>query len=138
MGNITQQMKGQAEKNEAESSAQQETRETTGSTSSNPAGEGNAVAREGENARDNVKSLLSGKVKSAISPAGWQGVKDKASQMVSRAGDVASDVAGKAQKKASDAVEGTSSLIRRYPVQAVLIGFGLGAIMTVALRSRRA
>jgi hypothetical protein len=72
--------------------------------------------------------------------------KDKLQHWGSDAGDAVSHAAEKAQEWGSDAAHAVSdqarkagdeltSLIRRYPVPALFIGFGLGMLMARAMRA---
>lgn len=92
--------------------------------------------------KDNVKSFVSGKARNLMDQVGvenWDDVKQGARDAVQRARDIATDVAGRAQEQASQAVDDVGGLVRRYPFQSVLIGFGIGCLIGAALSpSRRA
>jgi ElaB/YqjD/DUF883 family membrane-anchored ribosome-binding protein len=55
---------------------------------------------------------------------------------VDQAKDVASDVVSKAQGYGSDALDETSSFIRKYPGQTLAAGFGLGVLLGITLARR--
>src|SRR4051812_28036924 len=59
---------------------------------------GDKAKAEGEGAKDNVKSFVAGKAKSAMESVGvenWQDVKDRAGQALQKGKDLATDVAGR-------------------------------------------
>lgn len=60
-------------------------------------------------------------------------IRDGASQLFERAQDVASDVAEKAQDYGGKAIDETTTLIKRYPAQSLLIGFGAGLLVGIVL-----
>jgi ElaB/YqjD/DUF883 family membrane-anchored ribosome-binding protein len=69
---------------------------------------------------------------------------DRASNLIGRAQERASElthraqeVAHRAQEAAGDYVDSTGKLIRRYPIQSVLIGLGVGILAGVLLSPRR-
>ena len=69
---------------------------------------------------------------------GWTDkLKQGATTLVDRAGDIAGDVAERAQNTVSEATENVGSTIRRYPVQSVLVGFGVGCLVGLLLPFRR-
>ncbi len=88
-------------------------------------------------AKDNVKAI-GAKAKNLVDSGRWDDMKDGAQQAVQKARDIASDVAGKAREQAGAAVEKATSTVKQYPFQALLVGFGVGALMGVALGKRRA
>ena len=80
-----------------------------------------------ESLKDNVKSIIGAKAKNVMDATGvsnWDDVKDKANQALSRGREIAGDVATRVGEGASAAVEQVSTTVRRYPFQAVLVGFG--------------
>jgi ElaB/YqjD/DUF883 family membrane-anchored ribosome-binding protein len=84
-------------------------------------------AREGA---DNVKSILTGKAKNLMDQAGenWENVREGAGQAVKNV-----------RKQTTAAVGNVSSAVRQHPFQALIVGFGIGALLGAAIsRSRRA
>jgi ElaB/YqjD/DUF883 family membrane-anchored ribosome-binding protein len=59
-----------------------------------------------------------------------------ANEFADKAQHVASDVAAKAQEYGEVAVDKTTTLIRQYPVQALLAGFGVGILIGLGLSRR--
>lgn len=52
-----------------------------------------------------------------------------ASNVAGRAKEVATDMGGKARDFANNAADRTSSAIREYPMQSLLVGFGIGCLV---------
>jgi ElaB/YqjD/DUF883 family membrane-anchored ribosome-binding protein len=111
---------------------------TPGQSSSGIASESESVGIGG------LSSIPGGRSRSSISSSsneaaeGWTGqFRESASDLVNRAQDVASDVAQRAQDIASQATDQLGTTIRRYPIQSLLIGFGIGCAVGMLLPSRR-
>jgi hypothetical protein len=60
------------------------------------------------------------------------------SGLVGKVTDKAKEIAGAAVEKAQDFGETVSNLIRRYPLPALLVGFGVGFLLAKVLRGRGA
>ena len=88
----------------------------------------------------NVKSFVAGKAKAAMESVGvndWQGVKDKAGQLLDKAKTLSGDLGGRVSDGAGVAIEQVSTTVRRYPFPAILVGFGVGAVIGALLANNR-
>jgi len=87
----------------------------------------NAVEEVREGA-DNVKSILAGKAKNLVDQAGgnWDSVREGAGQAMKSV-----------REQTTAAVGSVSSTVRQYPFQALLVGFGIGALLGAAIASSR-
>lgn len=64
-------------------------------------------------------------------------IKETAQGAADKAKEALSQVAEKAQEYGETAVSETSSFIKRYPLQSLLVGFGLGFLVGMNLPSKR-
>jgi hypothetical protein len=78
---------------------------------------------------ENIESQANPKMSSI--PGGKE-----ATELFRKGQEIAGDVMEKATEYASDASEEVTTVLRRYPVQSLLVGFGLGCFVG-ALVSRR-
>jgi len=60
---------------------------------------------------------------------------DKAKDLLHQAGDAVQSAASTVGHKAEDAVDDLTRLIRRYPMQSVLAGLGIGFLLSQVMRS---
>lgn len=58
------------------------------------------------------------------------------SGMVGKVTDKAKEIAGTAVEKAQDFGQSVTDLIRRYPLPALLVGFGVGFLLAKIMRGR--
>jgi len=96
-----------------------------------------------EAAGGNVSSITEGRRSEGWSAQVQQGasdiagkVQDLASKYGSQAKDLASDAGKKVQDFASNAAEKTTGAIREYPLQSLLIGFGVGCVVGLLIPRR--
>ena len=83
-----------------------------------------------------------GTMKTQSATEGWQeelkaGLRDSASTLLDRAQETASNVTRRAQDIATQATENTETAIRRYPLQSLAVGFGIGVLIGLLIPSRK-
>lgn len=69
---------------------------------------------------------------------GWsEQLKGSASTLLDKAQEKATDVANRAQDIASQTTENAETIIRRYPLRSLAVGFGVGVLVGLLMPSRR-
>ena len=66
----------------------------------------------------------------------FENVKDQGTQVVDRVKEMATNLKDKATEYGEMAIDNTSSLIRRYPAQSLLVGFGAGLAIGLLVARR--
>lgn len=110
----------------------------------NPAtGTGTRAETSGSTGSGSITQAVKEKTKDVASGAGElvSGAKEKVHEWASAAADVAGQAKDKAQELATTAVhrvkdlgQGLTDLIRRYPLPALLVGFGIGFLASRVIR----
>ncbi len=98
--------------------------------------------RNEESSSDNRWKSQSSRAGSSVAAAIDEGhtvfdsLKDSGSNVAGKAKDMATNLKDKAQEYGGIAVDETSSFIKRYPAQSLLIGFGAGLAIGLLVARR--